>query len=152
MKRTQPRRISPKKLAANGGKYPYSTIPASSKKPRRKPRKPSETLRIYGPKGYVEWIHEQPCIACGVVGFSECAHIKTGGMGRKDDWTRTVPLCGPHWVAGGFGYGGAYEYFGCHRRLHAEGAESFGRCWLIDFKQASASTRKLWLEFSGAIK
>jgi hypothetical protein len=75
---------------------PLSThrIPRTAVK--RKGRSSKERQRIYGPRGYIEWIHERPCAACGVIGWSECAHIKTGGMGRKDDWTRTIPLCGPH--------------------------------------------------------
>lgn len=115
--RTRIARISQKKLASLGGRWPGSTAKRSSKQIKKKPRSKSERERIYGPKGYVEWIHEQPCIACGVVGFSEVAHIKTGGMGRKDDWTRTVPLCG---VRPGF----AGLYMGCHR-FHDEYPTNF---------------------------
>lgn len=88
--RTSPLRKISKRKEALGQRY---SLKRSAIK--RKPRKKSERERIYGPKGYVEWIHEQPCVACGWTP-SECAHIRTGGTGRKDDWTRTIPLCGPH--------------------------------------------------------
>lgn len=112
---------------------------------KRKHRKPSEFKRIYGPKGYVEWIHEQPCIACGVVGFSECAHIKTGGMGRKDDWTDTVPLCGLKPIGVG------YSVSGCHEAFHNWGRKTFELVHDLDLTVAATATQNAYKEFKGEI-
>jgi hypothetical protein len=125
-----------------------STKPIRRTAVKKKPRKPSETLRIYGPKGYVEWIHEQACVACHVVGFSQCAHIKTGGMGRKDDWTRTIPLCGQHMHQDQGREG--YMRSGSHFWLHAHGREPFERRHKIDLTIAAAETQRRWLDHQRA--
>lgn len=130
------RRISEKRLQRLGTK-PYSTIGKRSK-PRKRSRKKSERERIYGPPGYVEWIHEQPCIACGVVGFSEVAHVKSGGMGRKSDWTDTVPLCGYRGTS-------RIDYtLGCHAMLHAFGRPALEKRHDIDLEVAAISTQERW--------
>lgn len=65
-------------------------------KPKAKKRTPEATERIYGPPQFREWLHNQPCILCGIEGYTQQCHAQTGGKGRKDDWTRTFPACGPH--------------------------------------------------------
>lgn len=70
----------------------------------RKRRKPSETLRIYGPPERRAWVKAQACIVCiaihPVFGFvsGHChnAHTENGGKGRKADYTTIVPLCASH--------------------------------------------------------
>jgi hypothetical protein len=149
MRPRQPiRRVSKKRLAANGGKTPFLKRSAIRKKPRKK----SERERIYGPKGYVEWIHEQKCIACGVVGYSECAHIKTGGTGRKDDWTRTVPFCGFRRASFSPLPKSPYDsinFIGCHQQY-----DEFQWAFKLehpDFNAAEAArtTNEAWMAFSG---
>lgn len=64
---------------------------------KSKPRSASEKRRIYGPKGFVEWMHGEPCHHCGCWAGERrsivVAHVVTGGKGRKADWTQTIPLC-----------------------------------------------------------
>ncbi len=42
----------------------------------------------------------QPC---------DSAHIRSGGKGRKDDWTRTVPLCAANPYFGYIGHHTQYD-------------------------------------------
>lgn len=107
--------------------------------PKKRRRSKAERLRIYGPPGFVEWIHEQPCIACGIVGFSEVAHTKTGGMGRKAGWRDSVPLCGRRRTPD------MYLTEGCHAVLHQSGRDSFEAAYDVDLEVAAISTHKLWL-------
>ena len=77
-------------------------------KPKAKKRSTADFARVYGSKARVAWIAAQPCVACGR-GPCETAHIKSGGMGRKADYTETVPLCSS-----------------CHRLQHAKGWGALG--------------------------
>jgi len=63
---------------------------------KRKSRKASKTLRIYGGKKRIEFVKSLPCAACGVVGFSENAHVAPSsekGTGYKAGFEWIVPLC-----------------------------------------------------------
>jgi hypothetical protein len=82
-----------------------------ARKPMKK-RGPSkaETARKYGTKEFREWLHNQPCCLCGVVGFTQQAHVGKHGMGKKLGWQNTVPLCGP-WVMGGRSFEGCHAQF-----------------------------------------
>lgn len=80
----------------------------STSKPKAKKRTTADFARVYGSKARVAWIAAQPCVACGK-GPCETAHIKSGGMGRKADYTETVPLCSA-----------------CHRLQHAKGWGALG--------------------------
>lgn len=72
--------------------------------PMTRGRKPSETLRVYGPVERRRWVKSLPCIYCVRLsaifaltgGESHQAHVETGGMGRKADYDRIVPLCASH--------------------------------------------------------
>lgn len=125
------RKISKKRLSKLGKGPIWSTV-------KKKPRKKAETLRIYGPPGYVEWCKSQPCVACFDRSGSEVAHIKTGGTGRKDEWTRTVPLCGPH-------LNGWLIDPGCHRLLHHIGRYAFEDRFSIDLDACASATHTRWL-------
>lgn len=145
--RTPLPKLGKKKLAALGDKpLPWSTISKPSGSPRKQPKKKrtkSEKERIYGPPGYVEWIHDQPCIACGVVGFSEVAHIRTGGLSRKDDWIRTVPLCASHPIRVNERF--VNELFpGHHRVLHHLGRQPFERYYALNLDTCAAETQLAW--------
>ena len=107
---------------------------------KKKPRSKEERERIYGPKGYVEWIHEQPCVACGY-GRSECAHVGNGGTARKSDWTQTVPLCGWRYLGTNFGT------IGCHR-LYDEYPSHFAEAYQLDMEAEALRTNRAWLEHS----
>lgn len=70
------------------------------------------TDRTHGPKSFRAFTAQAPCSACGILGYSQAAHLLgNGGMGRKQDWTTIAPLCGPHPTASG----GICP--GCHARF-----------------------------------
>src|SRR5690242_17786713 len=94
--RSAPRKISPKKLKALGGRVPFSTITAKPKGIKKNAKRAAKRLaRTHGPKVFREFTKEQPCKACGRLWHSENAHVLgNGGMGRKKDWTTVAPLCG----------------------------------------------------------
>lgn len=91
------RKISDKKLKSLGGKTPFSSITSKRKRVKAWKRKPSEFKRIYGSKQRVLFVKTLPCAACGVVGYSENAHVLgTGGLSRKAAYETIAPLCGPY--------------------------------------------------------
>lgn len=73
---------------------------AIPRKGRIKPKKRSaaEYRRIYGSRERVEFVKSLPCAWCvargrvRMCGPSENAHVENGGMGRKADHTKIVPL------------------------------------------------------------
>lgn len=73
---------------------------------KAKPRPASETRRIYGSKARIRWLKAQPCYGCGR-GPCDVAHVRSGGTGRKADYTETVALCS--------------GINGCHARQHRMG-------------------------------
>lgn len=129
-------RLSEKRRAALKGRPIYSTI-------KKKKRSKSEKERIYGPPGYVEWLHTLPCVACKVVGYSECAHVgRYSGVGRKGDWTETVPLCGICRFQ-------AVGVTGCHQELHEDGRLTFEGDWGINLEAEAKRNHASWLADSG---
>lgn len=90
----------------------------------------AERLRVYGPPGYLSWIHEQPCRLCGAVPSedhpTQCCHLAGPGTGsgtsRKADWTFSFPGC-----------------MKCHNLIHA-GRSPVGKSYLVmcaEFTQAA---------------
>jgi hypothetical protein len=76
-----------------------------------------ETARTHGDAEFRAWMKRQPCVICGRTP-SDAAHIASGGVGRKDDVARTVPLC-----SDAIGYVGHHsEYDG---RSRAGGKRTF---------------------------
>lgn len=86
-------------------------------KPRTKPmkkggrikpkkRSPASFTRVYGSEERAEWVKSLPCVGCGIVGYSENAHVgrEGKGAGRKANADQITPLCGPHG-----------NVIGCHR-------------------------------------
>lgn len=71
---------------------------------KRGQRKPSETLRVYGPPVRRAFVTALPCVYCVAIspifalvgGKRHQAHVETGGMGRKADANKIVPLCASH--------------------------------------------------------
>ena len=68
-------------------------------------RSRAESLRVYGPPEFREWGYRLPCLVVGCrtwdyrPGHSkvmEQCHTRTGGTGRKSDWTDTVFMCWRH--------------------------------------------------------
>lgn len=66
---------------------------------KRNPQKaPGRFARQFGSKARVLFVKSLPCAACGVVGYSENAHLLgNDGMSRRGPYTSIGPLCGPHY-------------------------------------------------------
>ena len=105
--------------------------------PKRKARTASERQRIYGPKSYVPFVKSSPCAHCSVEGYSETAHNGNGGMGRKKDWTETMPLCGPRKLTSG------NWYEGCHAKFDRHELVGF------DAEKAVTATQQSFHEYQG---
>jgi hypothetical protein len=112
---------------------------------KKKPRKPSETLRIYGPAARRRFVVGLPCAACGIEGFTEQAHCAPSsekGTGYKAGYRWIVPLCGPRDDVRGW-------YPGCHRLLHDWGQETFRRHFpWFNPEGAAVATESAWLAAS----
>lgn len=94
-------------------------------------RKAAEWKRAYGSKERVEWVHRQDCILRSVDSLcqlpSEAAHVGNGGMGRKTDAYRIVPLCTDH-----------------HRELHQSGRRTFEWRYGISLADYALRTDARW--------
>lgn len=44
-------------------------------------------------RAYRQWVASHDCFACGISGWSQCAHANGGGMGTKTSDLETFPLC-----------------------------------------------------------
>jgi hypothetical protein len=44
-------------------------------------------------EAYRRYVASHPCFACGIEGWSQCAHANGGGMGTKASDLETFPLC-----------------------------------------------------------
>jgi hypothetical protein len=47
----------------------------------------------YKNEAYRRFVAGFPCFACGIEGWSQCAHANGGGMGTKRSDLETFPLC-----------------------------------------------------------
>lgn len=138
-------RISKKRLKKLG-KMPFSSISKKPKPLRKRPRKPSETLRIYGGKKRIEWVKSLPCAACGVVGYSENAHVAgESGVGYKADAEFIAPLCGYAQVSVRQGY-----IASCHRLFDEFPEEFRARFPGFNPEDAARSTNEAWIAYSGS--
>jgi len=91
-------------------------------KKRNPKRSTANRERAYGSKA--EWIRSLPCHFDGVVGYTQAAHVTTGGMGRKADASALIPMCGPHVYPI---HGGTVYHGGCHQAQHRHGWSDFLR-------------------------
>ncbi len=82
---------------------------------KRNARRARETHeKAHGPKARGEWIATLPCAACGVVGYSQPAHVLgCAGTGLKKGPETIAPLCGRHYCSPP--RKGTRMYVGCHR-------------------------------------
>ena len=127
--------LPPRKAPLKAAKPERGTgTPRTGLKPRTRPirpkkRTPSEAERIYGPKGFQDWLHRLPCIVCGHRGEIHAHHTENGGMGRKADWTTLVPVCPAH-----------------HRMIHDIGqkrvAAMRGKQWAFEAGRVQAAWEK----------
>lgn len=86
---------------------------------RPKARTRKERERVYGTEARQTWLRERGCLACGQRPV-ELAHVENGGMGRKANADRLVPLCATH-----------------HRMQHALGVESFDGVFAVELRGVS---------------
>lgn len=134
------RKIS-KKKAAKGLRY---SLKRSAIK--RKRRKKSETLRIYGPKARRAFVYGLPCAACGFVGYSQNAHVAgESGVGYKADARFIAPLCGFH-VQTYFGTWPTNNY-GCHTMFDEYPEEFAYKFPDFDPEKAAQACESAWQEF-----
>ena len=101
---------------------------------KRGRRKPSERERIYGPKAFRDWLHEQRCVVTGRYGVVQ-AHVKNGGMARKADYEWSVPMLDA-----------------LHRELHQHGIDTFQAKYNIDLELAAIATQQQWLAHQGRLR
>lgn len=105
---------------------------SAAKRKRDEARKQREFARKYHSPERVFYVAEH--LACAVPGCSagpnDNAHVETGGMGYKADYTSVAPLCtgmsGHHWM------------------LHDMGAETFQHETGCDLDKAAADTEESW--------
>lgn len=111
--------------------------PTGAIKPKK--RSASEFQRIYGSRERVEFVKALPCVGCGRDWEHtrvpiDNAHIENGGVGRKADYTKIVPLCSR-----------TAPKFSCHDRFHRHGREDLEMWAGINLETAAAETERLWL-------
>jgi hypothetical protein len=97
-------------------------------------RRKSEFSRCYGSAERVEFVRGLPCVICKRVGLSENAHVVSGGVSRKADAGKIVPLCSS-----------TFERTGHHAILHQIGAATFEQLYGIGLEKAAALTQRRWL-------
>lgn len=85
-----------------------------------------ERERIYGPPAYRVLLDQIGCIICGTVPV-EIAHVKSGGVGRKADYTHTVGMCPTH-----------------HREQHQMGTKSFEVRYGVSLTDRAAQIQQAW--------
>lgn len=114
--------------------------PPRGKKPKpvNRQRRTREKLRTNGSAERDAFVRALPCCACGVVGFSEVAHVgnEGAGAGRKANADQTAPLCGPRIVRGAV-------VRGCHRASH-KGQKTFEAAWNLNLADCAAETQRRW--------
>lgn len=78
-------------------KSPKQVVRKVRPKSKNVARQREEGPRKYGSRERRRWIKAQPCVGCGLVGYSVNAHvapkIEAGGVGRKADAKWIAPLC-----------------------------------------------------------
>ena len=130
-------------------------LQAIAKPPKRgkikqwaKKRKAKEFARCYHSVERVEFVKSLPCSACGVVGYSQNAHVLgNDGMGRKKGYETIAPLCGPrpHRLAVGRPLApGIVAFMGCHRLYDEYHWDLEAEFRDFDPVRAAAETEKLW--------
>lgn len=84
--------------------------------------------RAYGGDERIAWVQSLPCVVPDCAdGPRECAHVRTGGVGRRADASAVVPLCAYH-----------------HRIQHAIGVVSFASMYGLDLAALAELTERAW--------
>lgn len=124
-----------------------SSLPRRSAPPKvNRKRKGREFARTYHSEERVLFVRGLPCCACGVVGYSENAHVPPkgeAGTGYKADYRFIAPLCHERTK-----YDEVerreFAYIGCHR-FRAERPWAFmAKFPDFDPEKATAETEAAW--------
>lgn len=113
-----------------------TTLPQPSKRPKKAnaARKLREFARTFGSGARVLFVRALPCAACGVVGYSENAHLLgVEGARRKGHYTTVGPLCGDH-----------SQTMGCHREYDEYRWSFVVRFPDFDAAVVASRTQALW--------
>ena len=124
---------------------PRKEIPRSGPPNRRNAaRQKRERERTNGSPERDAFVRSLPCCACGVVGYSEVAHVgKAGkGAGRKANADQAAPLCGSQ-------PGRFLAYEGCHRASHRKGQAWLEQAWDVNLAACAEETERAWLAVCG---
>lgn len=127
--KSKPRRIPTKNRA------PISRKPIKAKK-----RTKAEYERIYHSEARVQFVKRLPCVGCGRVlipKLMDNAHIEPGGVGRKADYDKIVPLCNKF-----------APTYSCHGYFHSTGRAFVEKLYGINLEELAEETQRAWLQFS----
>jgi hypothetical protein len=128
-----------------------SSKPIPRSRPRKVgPNKARNWKRAYGSKARVEFVKSLPCAACGVVGYSENAHLPPkgeAGTGYKADSRFIAPMCGLHptrSIPEGVP--------GCHEMYDEDRSWFRGMFPDFDAEKACEATERAWVGRSSGVE
>lgn len=89
-------------------------------------------------KPYLRVVASLPCIACGIQGYSQAAHLPPEAKGLKQSDLLTFPLCCVR-----LGVPGCHQDYDQYRPFPREAAMTVGRAWAAD-TQRRIKAMGLW--------
>jgi hypothetical protein len=108
--------------------------------PVNRKRRVSKFARTYHSKARVRFVKSLPCAACGIVGYSENAHVLgNDGMSRKGHYTTIAPLCRTFVRSGR--HQSCHSWFDIFPKSFATAHPSFNPA------RAAAETEQAWQAF-----
>lgn len=87
---------------------------------------------------YLRLVASLPCIACGIQGYSQAAHLPPEAKGMKQSDLLTFPLCCTR-----VGIPGCHQDYDQYRLFPREAAMTVGRAWAAD-TQRRIQAMGLW--------
>ncbi len=78
-------------------------------------------------KQYLRTVASLPCIACGIQGYSQAAHLPPEAKGMKQSDLLTFPLCCTR-----VGIPGCHQDYDQYRLFPRDAAMTVGRAWAAD--------------------
>ena len=125
---------------------PPPAKPGKGVKRVNRKRKAKNFARAYGSELRVMYVQGLPCAACGHIGHSENAHIRSkSGAGRKGDASTVIPLCSPRLLTKSMD-GKRYSWMieGCHRDYDRSPSI------LPNAQEVAEETERSWQAFSAS--
>ena len=80
---------------------------------------------------YLRLVASLPCIACGIQGYSQAAHLPPEAKGMKQSDLLTFPLCCTR-----VGIAGCHQDYDQYRLFPREAAMAVGRAWAADTQRS----------------